>query len=453
MTKTKIIVIGGVAAGASAAGKAARTNPDAQVTLFEKGPYISFANCGLPYYISGEVEDRGRLIVRKPSDMKDKYGIDTFVNHEVLEIRRPSKTVVVKDLVNDVIKEYEYDKLILTVGGYTFIPPIPGIDAPNVFALRSIPDIDSIEEYIRRYEPKCAVVMGAGYIGLEAADVLLKRGIKTSLFEMAPQVLPPLDSDMAEIMAEKIRASGVEVFLGEPVSRIEKDSTGKAVMVFTGSGKSAPADLIIASLGIRPNLKLAKEAGLEIGKFGVVTDSYMRTSDPDIYAAGDVVEVNHLVTGSPTWAPLAGPANLQGKVAGTNAAGGVMRYRGVLRSSIVQFENLAAAKTGLSEKEAIDEGIEHFAVKIRSSSHAGYYPGSKPLFVKAVFKKKTGQLLGAQAVGEEGVDKRIDVFATAIMAKMTAEDLVHLDLAYAPQFSHSLDAVNVIGSIAEGTEG
>ena len=450
MKKKRIVIIGGVAAGASAAGKAARTDKEAEVVIFEKGPYISFANCGLPYYISGEVENRGNLIVRSPGDMKKKYGIDTYVNHEVTEINPSSKTLKVHNLVDGTVKEEHYDKLILTVGGKTFLPPIPGLDAVNLFTLRSIPDIDSIEDYIRQESPKRAAVLGAGYIGLEAADVLRKRGIETSIFEMLPQVLPPLDEDMAKLLEDKITAAGVTVFKGEPVARIEKGISGKAVRVYTKSGKFADVDLVIASLGIRPNLDLAKQAGLEIGKYGVVTDNYMRTSDPDIYAAGDVIEVNHLVTGKPTWSPLAGPANLQGKIAGANAAGENERYRGVLRSSIVEFDGMAAAKTGISEKEAKEDNIDYFAVQIRSSSHAGYYPGSKPMHIKALFKKRTGHLLGAQAVGEEGIDKRIDVFATALMAKMTAEDLVHLDLAYSPQFSNSLDAVNVIGSIAVG---
>lgn len=449
MNKLKIVIIGGVAAGASAAGKAARTDKNVQVVMIEKGPYISYANCGLPYYISRDVEDRGKLVVRRPQQFREKYGVEVFVNTEALSINRAARSVRVRDTARGEIREIEYDKLILAMGAYTFMPPVPGLKAPNVFQLRTIPDIDAIDDFITNHRPSRAVVLGGGYIGIEAAEVLMKRGIKTALFEMLPQVLPPLDPDMAKLMEEKMTSSGLDLFLGSPVERIETDSPGYAREVIAGDGRRASADLVIASLGVRPDMKLAVEAGLEKGKFGISVDDYMRTSDPDIYAAGDMVETVHLVTGKPTWAPLAGPANQQGKVAGCNAAGGNMRFRGVLRSSIVQFDGMAASKTGLSEKEAVEEGLDFFAVRIKASSHAGYYPGSKPLYVKGIFKRATGRLLGAQAVGEEGADKRIDILAACITAKMTAGDLENLDLAYSPQVSNSLDAINILGSVAQ----
>jgi NADPH-dependent 2,4-dienoyl-CoA reductase/sulfur reductase-like enzyme len=446
MRKIRIAIIGGVAAGASAAGKAARTNPDAEITIFEKGPYISYAGCGLPYYISGEIQDRGRLIVRRPSDLKEKYGIEVCVNTEVVAIHRHVKKLDIKNLIDNTTSEFEYDKLIIASGASTIIPNLPGITGAGIFPMRTIPDIDAIEDFIRSESPASAAVIGAGYIGVEAADVLRKRGLKTALFEMAPQILPPFDPEIANYMEVRMREAGITIIKGSPVAAIEG---GIQRRIVTADGMGADADLIILSLGIKPNVKLLAEAGLEIGKFGLVTDDYMRTSDPDIYAAGDIVETTNIVTGAPTWSPLAGPANLQGKVAGCNAAGGKMRTRGVLRTSIVAFEGLAAARTGITEKEALAEDMDYFAITVHSSSHAGYYPGSKPIHLKGIFKKQTGKLLGAQAVGEDGADKRIDVLATAITAGMNAEDLEFLDLAYSPQYSHPRDIVNILGSTAK----
>lgn len=448
MNDFKILVVGGVAAGASAAAKAARTNPGARIKMFEKGAYISFANCGLPYYLGGQVKNRGELIVKRPEDLKKKYGIETFINSRVEKIDRPSKTIEVTDLIENKTFRHIYDKLIIATGGYTFMPPIEGLNADNVFTLRTIPDVDRIDSYIRRENVKRAAVLGAGYIGVEAADVLLKRGLDVYLVEMLPQVLPPLDLEMADYVEEKMKKKGVNLVLSDPVKRIEKDSNNRAVKVVTGNGKEIEVDLVIASLGIRPDLKLAREANLEIGEYALKVDDFMRTSDPDIYAAGDVVEVKHRVTGKPTWSPLAGPANLQGKIAGENAAGGNARYRGLLRTSIVQFDTLAAAKTGLSEKEAKEEDLDFTTVLIHSSSHTSYYPGNTKIHVKLTVQNKTGKLLGAQVVGEKGVDKRIDILSTALWANMTVDDLEHLDLAYSPQFSHPLDPVNVAGAVA-----
>ncbi|MCD4786533.1 MAG: FAD-dependent oxidoreductase [Candidatus Eremiobacteraeota bacterium] len=448
MKRVRIVIIGGVAAGASAAGKAARTNPDAHITMLEKGPYISYANCGLPYYISGEIPDRGKLIIRRPEDMRKKYGIETYVNTEVIKIERPAKKVMVRDLTDNSTREIEYDKLIIATGAKTFRPPIPGLDAKNVFTLRTIPDIDAIEKYIRDAYPRRAAVLGAGYIGIEVVDVLRKRGIETGLFEMLTQALPQMDPDMSKYIEDKMEKAGINLFLGDAVEKLETDTAGNAVRVVTKNGKSMDVDMVIASLGVKPDVKLAKEAGLEIGEYALITDDYMRTSDPDIYAAGDVIQVNHLVTGKPTWSPLAGPANLQGKVAGCNAAGGIMKYRGVLRTSIVQFNGLAIATTGLTEKEAVKEELDYYPVTIESTSNSNYITGAKPLHIKAIFMRNTQRLLGAQVVGESGADKRIDIFATALMAKMNARDLEHLDLAYSPQYSHSLDGINVVGTVA-----
>ncbi len=447
MRGPKIVIIGGVAAGASAAGKAARTNPRAKITIFEKGPYISFANCGIPYYISREVKDRGALIIRKPEDFKKKYGVEVHTNTEVIKINRPQKTVIVHDLVENKEREVEYDKLIIATGGYTFMPPIPGLDAFGVFPLRTIPDLDSVERFLNEYKPKRIAVLGAGYIGIEASDVFNKRGLDVYVIEMVPQVLPPFDSDMASLVEERMKQSGIKVIIGDAVDKIEKDNNNMAKRVVTKSGRRIDVDMIIATLGIRPDIKLAKDAGLEIGKFAIKVDDYMRTSDPDIYACGDVVQVRDRVTGKLVWSPLAGPANLQGKIAGANAAGDNLKYLGCLRTSIVKFKDLAAGKTGLSEREAQNEGYKYVSVTVKTSSNAEYYIDSRPLILKVLAKHPSGTIIGAQVVGEKGADKRIDVLATAIWSKMTAYDLEQLDLAYVPPFSNSLDAPNIAGNL------
>jgi NADPH-dependent 2,4-dienoyl-CoA reductase/sulfur reductase-like enzyme len=448
MSSRKILIIGGVAAGAGAATKAARTDRQAQVTMMEKGPYISYGACGLPYYVSGDIKNRGSLVIRRPEDLEKQYGMRVMVNTEALEILRPSKKVRFARLEDGTTGEIEYDRLIIATGADTLIPPIPGIDAPNVFTLRTLPDGDRIVEFMEREKPSRAVVIGGGYIGVEAADALFRRGLHTTLVEMLPQVLPPLDPDMAALFQEAMQKRGVNVITGDQVEKIETDSRGLACRVMTRSGRGIDTGMLIAAAGVRPSLKLARDAGLEIGKHGIVVDDYMRTSDPDIFAAGDVVQVRHMVTGRDTWSPLAGPANLQGKIAGGNAAGESVRYRGVLRTSIVDFSGFTAARTGLSEAEARQEGIEYESVIVDSHSHAGYYPGAEPIRIKILVKKQTGQVIGAQVAGGKGVDKRIDVLATAIYAKLTASDLESLDLAYSPQFSNSLDPVNVAGTVA-----
>ncbi|MFP4497094.1 MAG: FAD-dependent oxidoreductase [Vulcanimicrobiota bacterium] len=449
MKKLSIVVIGGVAAGASAAAKAARTNKEAEVIILEKGPHISIASCGLPYYISREVKDRGELIVRRPEDLEKKYGIKVKVNHEVLKIDRPSKKVLVRDLTRNKEMEIDYDKLIIATGARAFMPPIRGIESKNVFTLRDISDVDTIDNYINQCNPQKVVVLGGGYIGVEVADTLRKRGLTVSLVEMYPHVLPVFDEEIAGLIQEEMKKKHINVIVDDPVKELEADENGKVKCVVTKNDIKLDCQMVLANLGVKPNMNLAEDAGLEVGEFGITVDDYMRTSDTDIFAAGDVVQVKNLVTGNSTWSPLAGPANLQGKIAGANAAGENLKYRGVLRTSIVQFGEVVAARTGIWTKEAEDAGIDYFSVTIYFTSHVGYYPNSEKITVKALARKTNGQLLGAQVAGKKGVDKRIDVLATAITNKMNGEDLEHLDLAYSPQFSHPLDAVNVLGSVIQ----
>ena len=447
--KSKIIVVGGVAGGASSAAKARRTNEDAEIIIFEKGPYMSYANCGLPYYISGEIKDRKKLVLQTPKKFKDWFNIDVRLNHEVISIDSSKKTVTVKNGEKDIEENFSYDKLILSPGATTFMPPIPGLDAKNVFTLRTVPDAENILNYINEKKPKKAIVLGGGYIGLESAEALKHRGLEVSLVELLPQVLTLLDEDMVHYFQDHMKES-IKLFLGSGVKEITKDGENNVKDVILHDGTKLEADLVIASLGVRPDNKLAKMAGLETGSFGAIkVNEKMETTVPDIYAAGDAVESLNLVTGKWGWYALAGPANKQGRVAGANAAGGNLTFKGVLGTAIVRFDKIVAAKTGLSEKDAKEAGYDYEITNTHSMSHAEYYPGGKMLHIKIVFNKKTRKLLGAQVLGEDGVDKRIDVFATALFFGATIDDLTHIDLAYAPPFGAAKDPVNISGMTAQ----
>jgi len=450
MKSLKIVIVGGVAGGASAAAKARRTSEDAEITIFEKGPYMSFANCGLPYYISGEIKRRDKLILQTPEKFKEWFNVDVCLNHEVLSIDRNKKTVRVKNLIHKEDFEVSYDRLILAPGARTFMPPVPGLDAKNIFTLRTVPDADEIFSYIEENKSKKALVLGGGYIGLEAAEALHHRGLKVSLIELFPQVLTLFDPDMAEYIHSEIKKTGVNLFVNNGVKEIVKDSEEKVAKVILQDGTELEADLVIASLGVRPDTELAVNSGLAIGKTGgIKVNEKMQTSDPHIYAAGDVIETVNMITGKPVWCPLAGPANKEGRVAGANAAGGNLTFKGVLGTAIVRFNKTVAAKTGLSEKEAKDNGYDYSVTNTHSISHAGYYPGGEMLHIKIVFDRKTRKLLGAQVTGVDGVDKRIDVFATALYFGSTVDDLADLDLAYAPPFGSAKDPVNISGMTAQ----
>ncbi|MEQ8221004.1 MAG: FAD-dependent oxidoreductase [Candidatus Eremiobacterota bacterium] len=446
MNHPKIVIIGGVAGGASAAAKARRMNESAQITIFEKGPYMSYANCGLPYHISGEIAKKSSLILQTPEAFKKRFNIDVYVLHEVVAVNPGRKIVMVKNLSTGEIFECPYDKLIMCPGSVPFMPPVPGLDALNVFVLRTVPDVEKILTFIRENNPRNAVVLGGGYVGLETAEALKHAGMKVTLVEMAPHVLTLMDSDVVSVIEKHIIESGVELILDNGLKEIVKDDKGKVKEIILQKGNILRADMVIASIGVKPNNKLAKEIGIELGVSGAIkVNEKMETTIPDIYAAGDVAESFNPVTGKWGWIPLAGPANKQGRVAGANAAGGNLTFRGALGTSIVRFNKMAAGKTGLSEHDAKRENIPYFVTTTHSNSHAGYYPGGKMLHIKIVVHKETGKLLGAQVTGEDGVDKRIDVFATALYFGATVEDLANLDLAYAPPFGSAKDPVNIAG--------
>lgn len=444
----KIVIIGGVAGGASAAAKARRVNESAEITMFERGPYVSFANCGLPYYIGNTIVDRDELLLQTPERFWKRFRVGVKVRHEVVSIHRLHKAIRVKNLESGEIFDAPYDKLILAPGAGAIVPDIPGIHERNIFTVKTVPDSDAIKQFLASHPSKNAVVVGGGFIGLETAEALMNLGMKVTVVELLPQILPSFDPDMASLMTAQLQEQGVDIILGDGVKAFhEKD--GLVQEIELSSGTRLPCDLAILSIGVRPELKLAKDAGVDIGQSGgMVVNEYQQTSDPHIYAAGDAVEIIHLVTGQPTRIPLAGPANKQGRVAGANAAGGNLTFPGAIGTAIVESMGMTAAKTGLSEREAQIHGYDFFVSVTHPLDHADYYPGAEALHMKLIVEKTTGRLLGAQIIGEQGVDKRIDVLATAITGKMSVEDLESLDLAYAPQFNSAKGPVIMAGFVA-----
>jgi len=442
----KLVIVGGVAAGATAAAKARRSSESAEIVVFERGPYISFANCGLPYYVGGVISRRDRLFVTQRERFSKRYNLRIHVEHEVMNIDRRAKEVEVLDHKSGKTFRESYDRLVLCPGASALVPPLPGIKADNVFTVKTVPDVDAIVAVIEDRKPGRAVVVGAGYIGLEMVEALVERGIETTVVELLPQILPMFDHEMVGSIRQHLENKGVDLILSDGVKSFQGEPDAERIEL--QSGRMVEMDLAILSIGVRAETKLAVDCGLKLGEWGgVVVDERMQTSDPDIFAAGDVVESVHLVTGRKTLMPLAGPANKQGRVAGANAAGASLRFRGVLGTSIVKVFDKVAAKTGLGEREAIELGYDCFPVHVHAGHHVGYYPGAKSLSIKLV-TEKNGRLLGAQVVGEEGVDKRIDVLATALAAGMSVEDLEHLDLAYAPPFGAGVDPVVMAGYVA-----
>ncbi|HVO29651.1 MAG TPA: FAD-dependent oxidoreductase [bacterium] len=442
----RIVVIGGVAGGASAAAKARRVDEHAEIVLFERGRYVSFANCGLPYYIGETIAERDDLLLQTPESLWRRFRIRVEVRHEVLSIDRAAHRVQVKNLADGTVFFEPYDKLVLSPGASAIVPDLPGLPASNVFTVKTVPDADAVKAWIDATAPKRAVVVGAGFIGLETAEALHARGLEVTVVEMLPQVLPPFDADVADLVARHLESHGVRLVLGDGLREV-RGAPAHAVVL--QSGREIPADVVILSIGVRPELSLAKSAGLAIGpNGGIVVNERQETSDPDIFAAGDAVEVMHLVTGRPARIPLAGPANKQGRVAGANAAGGSLTFPGAVGTAIVEALGITAAKTGLSEREAAKAGLRYRVTWTHPLDHAGYYPGATTLHLKLIVEEDTGRILGAQAAGKKGVDKRIDVLATALQARMTAADLEDLDLAYAPQFSSAKDPVVMAGFVA-----
>ena len=444
---TKLLIIGGVAGGATAAARARRLNERAKIIILERGEHISFANCGLPYYIGGVIKYRDNLLVTTPEDFQARYDVEVRINSEVLSIATDKREIVIRDSKSGRSYTESYDTIILAPGAEPVMPPIPGVDLDGVFHLRDIPDSDKIKQVIGLKKTTSAVVVGGGFIGLEMAENLVIRGIETIVLEMGNQVMAPLDTEMAAIVHAHLKYRGVNLALGQRVkSIVSKDGR---LWVSTEQGKEFGCDLVISAIGVTPENRLANEAGLKLGPRGhIQVDATMRTSNPHIYAVGDAVEIKDFVTGFPTAVALAGPANKQGRVAADNAMGRRSIYRGALGTSIVKVFDLAIASTGSNEKTLVRQGIPFMASYTHSGSHASYYPGSSPMAIKLIFSPSSGNILGAQIVGSDGVDKRIDVLATAIHAGMTVLDLEELELAYAPPFSSAKDPVNMAGFVA-----
>lgn len=458
----KTIIIGGVAGGASAAARLRRLDDAIEIIMIEKGPYISYANCGLPYYISATIPDRENLLVQTPEDFNNRFAVDVRVLTEAVEIDRNEKTIslIERDATGSVVREYKesYDKLILSPGSKPLKPPIPGIDRDNIFTLWTVPDVDKIKSYLDSLKPQNAVVVGGGFIGLEVAENLSERGIKVSLIEGATQVMMPLDFEMAQIVHQQLSIQGIDLHLGKVVSAFEKGTSSNKTNVIVAGGTRLEADVIILAIGVRPQTELAKRAGLSLNKRGgIIIDKNLKTSDPDIFAVGDAVEVENIVTGVPVMIPLAGPANKQGRMVASNILGEKKEYKGSMGTSVVKIFNLTVATTGLNEKtlKALGKeyGKDYLFTMTHSDSHAEYYPGACPIDLKMIFEPNTRKVLGAQIVGNEGVDKRIDVLATVIRLGGTIDDLAELELAYAPPYSSAKDPVNMAGFVAENILG
>lgn len=445
----KYLIIGGVAGGATVAARLRRMNEKAEIILFERGKYVSYANCGLPYYIGGTITNRNKLFVQTAKGFTDRFNIDIRTQQEVLSISRPDKQVKVKNLATGDVYTETYDKLVLSPGAEPLRPGIEGINHPDIFTLRNVPDTDMIKNYVDTRKPKHAVVVGGGFIGLEMAENLHQLGIRVTIVEMANQVMAPLDYSMAAIVHQHLVSKQVELCLEDGVSRFEE--TPEGITVHLRSGKQIPTDMVMLSIGVRPETKLAREAGLSLGSLGgIATNEYMQTSDPDIYALGDAVEVIHPVTGRPALIPLAGPANKQGRMVADNIVfGNKEAYPGTIGTSIAKVFDLTVAAAGANTKLLTRENMVWETSYTHSASHAGYYPGAVPLTIKIIFSPENGQLLGAQAVGFDGVDKRIEMLAQVIQRKGTVHDLSLLEQAYAPPYSSAKDPVNMAGYVAE----
>ncbi|MEI8597870.1 FAD-dependent oxidoreductase [Vibrio sp. M60_M31a] len=463
---TKILIVGGVAGGASAAARARRLSEDAEIIMFERGPFVSFANCGLPYHIGGDIQERSKLLLQTPESFLARFNVDVRVMNEVVSVNRQDKTIVVKNLIDGSEYEESYDFLLLSPGAGPIVPPIPGLDNHLTHSLRNIPDMDRIIETIQMNKPEHATVVGGGFIGLEMMEAFHQLGIKTSLIEMADQVMTPVDREMAGFAHAEIRDKGIDLKLGvalesvqfvpnEHVASFDSGESEKhqhlegELELTLNNGEKLTTDILIMAIGVRPETKLAQEAGLEIGALGgISTNEYMQTSDPSIYAVGDAVEEKDFVTGEPTLVPLAGPANRQGRMAADNMLGRSETYQGTQGTAICKIFDLAVASTGKNEKQLKRAGIDYDKVYVHTASHASYYPGAEVVSFKMLFDPKSGKILGAQAVGKDGIDKRIDVMAVVQRAGMTVEQLQHLELTYAPPYGSAKDVINQAAFVA-----
>lgn len=453
MGAKRIVIVGGVAGGASAAARARRLDEDAEILLFERGPHVSFANCGLPYHIGGEIPEREKLVLQTPESLLARLNLDVRVDTEIVGIDRAKKEVTAREVHGERTYTERYDALVLATGAAPLKPPIPGIERAGHFVLRNIPDLDAILAWVNRHGARNAVVVGGGYIGLETAEQLRHRGLNVAVAEALPQVMAPLDAEMAAWLHDELRRHEVDLHLNDGVACFEAPRAGEtaaASVVVLKSGARLPADVVVLGLGVRPEVTLAKAAGLELGeRGGIRVDEHMRTSDAAIWAAGDSVEVRDPVTGAWTLIALAGPANRQGRIAADNIFGRATKYRGTWGTAVLRLFDLVAACTGANERTLRKAGRAFQALHLHPGSHAGYFPGAQPIATKILFDPADGRLLGAQAVGTDGVDKRIDVLATALQAKMTVHDLAELELAYAPPFGSAKDPINMAGMAAQ----
>lgn len=439
----RIIIIGAVAAGTSAAAKARRNDENAEIVIYDKDSFISYSGCGMPYYIGGEVEEADSLTPRDPAFFKSKYNVDVRVQHEVLKVNVEAKTLEVRNLINGQVFIDCFDKLILATGAAAIIPPLDGVTNSNVFTLRNISDMNRIKSYIDTTHPKKAVIIGTGFIGLEVCENLKRLGLEVTLVERLPQVTPGLDPDMAIYVEDHLKKNGVKVYTGLSAVKIEED------MVLLENGESIATDFVLLSVGVKPNTSLAVNMGVELGETKAIkVDSQMKTNLSDIYACGDCIEQYHVVTGKPVYRPMGSTANKTGRIAGDVITGGNLSFRGVLGTGIFQIFDMTVALTGLSEKEALKEGFD-VEVCHNIKPDKPEYMGGKEMVIKGIADRKTGRLLGVQIVGQAGVDKRIDVFVTAITYQAKVEDLFHLDLAYAPPFSTTKDPVMYTGMILD----
>lgn len=444
----KVVIVGGVAGGATAAARIRRLDENAEIKIFEKSGYISYANCGLPYYIGGEISDREELTLQTPESFNARFRVDVKVRHEVVAINPDRKTVTVRNLSGGEVFEEKYDKLVLSMGAKPIRPNLPGIDDERIFTVRNVEDTFRIKDYIDATKPERAVVIGGGFIGIEMAENLRRLGTEVTLVEAAPQLMAPFDGDIAAFIHAEVRAAGVKLVLGGMVDGFE--SNGKSLGVRLKDGVTISCDMAVLAIGVAPDTALAKDAGFELGiKGSIVVNERMETSVSDVYAVGDAVQIKNFVTGKPALISLAGPANKQARIAADNICEKDSRYNGAQGSSVIKVFRLTAAATGINERTAKSEGIDADKVILSPMNHAGYYPGGKIMTMKVVFEKGTYRLLGAQIVGFDGVDKRIDVLATAIRAGMKVTDLTELDLAYAPPYSSAKDPVNMAGFMAE----
>ncbi|MCA0331249.1 MAG: FAD-dependent oxidoreductase [Actinobacteria bacterium] len=445
----RVVVIGGVAGGMSAAARLRRLDESAEIVVLEKGGEVSFANCGLPYHVGGEIAERDALLLHTPETLRASLDLDVRVKHEAVSIDRENRTVRVRDLVAGTESDLPYDALVLATGAEPIVPPLPGIDRPEVRTLRTVPDADVLRDMLARGARR-AVVIGAGFIGLETVEAFVHRGLATALVELAPQVLPAIDEDMAQLVEAELVRHGVDVRTGVGFTAIEDSTTeGHAVDVVLADGTRLPADVVLLGVGVRPKTTLAADAGLELSDRGaVVVSPSQRTSDPAIWAVGDAIQVIDAVTGVPGVVPLAGPANRQGRIAADSIAGREASAKPVLGTAVVKVFDLTAAVTGPTSRRLTAAGVEHHVVHLHPGNHAGYYPGAKTIHLALLFTPE-GRVLGAQAVGTDGVDKRIDVVATALRAEMTVDDLAELELAYAPPFGSAKDPVNMAAFLAQ----